>query len=187
MSINVLLGKTLSGKSTVSNILEKEHNLKRIVSFTTRPKRPLEEDGIDYMFFDSDTVLLLIVMDKVVALRSYQPHIDYGIFPWYYGFIKNDLKKNNDNSFIITDLKGLQDIRKEFKNEEIKAFYIDVTREEQLKRLELREESSRNEQLRRLEDDDIAFREIYENVDFVLDANKTPEELAEEVINAIRA
>lgn len=35
----ILLGKTASGKDTVLNKLVREHGYKKIVTYTTRPKR----------------------------------------------------------------------------------------------------------------------------------------------------
>ena len=45
----VLVGQTNSGKTTVAKLLE-AYGYKRIVTYTTRPKRQGERNGIDYNF-----------------------------------------------------------------------------------------------------------------------------------------
>lgn len=52
----VLVGKTCSGKSTVAKILE-DKGYRRIVTYTTRPKRAGEIDGTDYHFITAEDFL----------------------------------------------------------------------------------------------------------------------------------
>ena len=51
-----LMGKSSSGKDTIFKELneDKELNLKPIVSYTTRPKRINESDGVEYFFIDKN-------------------------------------------------------------------------------------------------------------------------------------
>lgn len=49
----VIVGQTASGKSTLAKYME-EHDFERIVTYTTRPKRDGEDDGVDYYFLSSD-------------------------------------------------------------------------------------------------------------------------------------
>ena len=44
-----------TGKTTVvKKLLEKDHDMVASVSFTTRPKRDNEEDGVDYYFVEQE-------------------------------------------------------------------------------------------------------------------------------------
>lgn len=184
--INILLGKTLSGKSTVCNILAEKYNIERVISFTTRPMRPGEVHKVDYLFYDSDAVLLLLIYGRIVALRSYQPHIDYGPYPWYYGFVKSDILSES-KPFLITDFKGLKDMEREFGKENINSIYLDVSSEVQHERLKRRKEESHNEQIRRIADDNKAFDGIVNHVDHVISANLKPETIAKRIKDIIEA
>ena len=54
--IIVLVGRTASGKSTVAKELEK-HGFERIITYTTREKRPNEVEDVDYHFIDNQKFL----------------------------------------------------------------------------------------------------------------------------------
>lgn len=49
----VITGATGTGKTTVSQYLRQRFQVPRIVTHTTRPKRPGEREGVDY-YFESD-------------------------------------------------------------------------------------------------------------------------------------
>lgn len=51
----VITGATGTGKTTVSTYLKKQYQIPRIITHTTRPKRPGEQDGVDYYFEDATT------------------------------------------------------------------------------------------------------------------------------------
>jgi len=48
--INILIGKTCSGKNTIQDKMCEYKNTEKIITYTTRPKRKNEEDGVDYYF-----------------------------------------------------------------------------------------------------------------------------------------
>lgn len=48
--IIVIMGKAASGKSSVSESLAKSLNIEKIITYTTRPVRDGEVDGVDYNF-----------------------------------------------------------------------------------------------------------------------------------------
>ena len=49
----VITGATGTGKTTVSTYLKTKYQIPRIITHTTRPKRPGEQDGVDY-YFETD-------------------------------------------------------------------------------------------------------------------------------------
>ncbi len=51
----VITGATGTGKTTVSSYLTEHFNIPRIITHTTRPKRPGEQEGVDYYFETPDT------------------------------------------------------------------------------------------------------------------------------------
>jgi len=48
--IILIVGKSRSGKDTIAKILEKDFQVKPIVSYTTRPKRDNETNGVEHWF-----------------------------------------------------------------------------------------------------------------------------------------
>ncbi len=51
-----IMGKSGSGKDTILKEINKveDLNLKTIVTYTTRPKRNNETDGVEYFFIDKE-------------------------------------------------------------------------------------------------------------------------------------
>lgn len=183
--IHVLLGKTLSGKTTISNILEKDHGIGRVVSFTTRPKRENEIDGVDYHFYEDVQVYSLIAGNNALALRSYQPHHSFGPYPWYYGINKKDIDLSTD-VFIITDFEGLKRVEEEFGKDKVVSHYLDITHKEQIKRLDTRGKELTDEQYRRIESDDKDFNGTKEYVDHVHVVSKQPKTIAKAIAKTVK-
>lgn len=50
----ILTGRSGSGKDTIAQYLKQIHNFERIVTYTTRPKRDYEVDGVDYHFISEN-------------------------------------------------------------------------------------------------------------------------------------
>lgn len=92
--IVVLVGESASGKSTVAKILEQEQpNFSKVVTYTTRPMRKGEIDGIDYHFINDDEFNKLIEQDFFVEYASYRD--------WQYGTAIN-FDKNEDKVIVLT-------------------------------------------------------------------------------------
>lgn len=184
MKIFVLSGKTMSGKTTVADILEKEHNISRVKSFTTRPIREDEIDGKDYNFYEDSIALTLILMGKTSAVRLYQPHESFGPYPWYYGFETTKIRREKV-PFLITDLGGIYDLQKEFGEENVFSIYLDIDEEEQSKRLSKRGKELEHEQLRRIKADINDFAGIEDSADHIIKATKQPAAIAKEIMKLI--
>ena len=50
----VIVGQTLSGKSTLTRDIVTVTGIKQVITYTTRPIREGERDGIDYHFITSE-------------------------------------------------------------------------------------------------------------------------------------
>lgn len=55
-TIICIVGKSGSGKTTICQSLEKDYGIPTIVSFTTRPLRAGEKDGIDHIFVSDEEI-----------------------------------------------------------------------------------------------------------------------------------
>ena len=55
----ILVGHSASGKTEIANQLKRDYNMKKIITYTTRPKRINEVDGVDYHFVDEIKFLKL--------------------------------------------------------------------------------------------------------------------------------
>ena len=180
--IFVIIGKTLSGKTTLIESIRDKMNAEFIISFTSRPMRDGEINGLDYHFVDYQEALSAILNGKVIAPREYQPDATQGLFPWYYGiYLEHIEKSDKDKVVIITDTEGLIDVRYYFDN--VTAIYLELSKEEQSKRFNSRQEDLTYEQIRRIKDDDIQFTPAV--ADYIIDASKSKAQIKKEVLKLI--
>ena len=181
--IFVLVGKTMSGKTTLIKNTKNQLNAKFIISFTTRPKRENEEDKVDYHFIDESLVKSYINTNKVIAHRVYKPHEEFGDDVWHYGLFLYDFEPPDCNKILITDPKGLLEIKNKFKN--VITIYLNIKEEEQMRRISERGPVLLEEQKRRILDDNKEFKENLKYWDYELDASKSEEELKKELIQIV--
>ena len=81
----VLFGKQGSGKTTIADILVSKHGFKKIVTYTTRPIRNGEVDGVDYHFISKDKFLELVEAKFFLEFREYETLVNGVSDIWYYG------------------------------------------------------------------------------------------------------
>ena len=86
----VLCGKSGSGKNTIADELCKM-GLQRIVTYTTRPKRHDEEDGVTYHFISEAKFMLMKSQGKFLETTKYD--VAYGA-TWFYGTTLESLDKD---------------------------------------------------------------------------------------------
>lgn len=120
-----LMGKSSSGKDTIFKEIndDKDLDLKPIISYTTRPKRINETNGVEYFFINTDELNKFEKKNKVIEKRVY--HTIHG--DWFYGTINDgqiDLNKNN--YLLITTLEAYKSLRDYFGDDKVYPFYIDI-------------------------------------------------------------
>ena len=82
--IYYVMGKSASGKDTIyNNLLKERTGLRRLVPYTTRPKRDGEIDGKEYRFITPEKLEELSRAGKVVERRTYETV--HG--PWSYATV----------------------------------------------------------------------------------------------------
>lgn len=174
-----IMGKSASGKDTIFKKLTQDENLdlKRVVSYTTRPMREGEQEGVEYHFVTAQRLEDLQKEGKVIECRDYSTV--HGI--WSY-FTVDDGQVNfslNQDSIIIGTLESYQKIRTYFGKANVIPLYIHVEDglrlERALERERQQEEPGYAEMCRRFLADAQDFSEekmaaceidrIYENID----------------------
>lgn len=133
-----IMGKSSSGKDThYQALLEDFKQLKKVVLYTTRPRRTGEEDGVDYYFINDEHVEKYASQGKIIELRAYNTM--HGV--WKYMTIDDgniDLQK--ENYLVIGTLESYEQIKAYFGEEYMVPLYIEVEDGERLMRALKREQ-----------------------------------------------
>ena len=66
-TIICIVGKTGTGKDTIAKFLYEEYGIESICSYTTRPKRDYETDGIEHYFIDKEKMKYLKDNEHIIA------------------------------------------------------------------------------------------------------------------------
>ena len=119
----ILVGHSESGKTEIANQLKTDYNMKKIITYTTRPKRINEVDGVDYHFVDQEKFLKLKEEGIFVETTCFNG--------FYYGSSKNDVK---DDSVVILDPVGLEKL-KNSNLDNIVAIFLNCDEEIRYKRM----------------------------------------------------
>ena len=142
----VLLGKSGSGKDTVlTHLLTKVKqdkitlDIARLVTHTTRPQRPGEQNGVDYWYHTNDEFQKMKDAGQVLEFRSYP--VAGG--PWYYWTAAEPL--THDATITISTLDGLHALQTYYgEKANIFAFYVDTAYGRRMKRAISREGKAPN-------------------------------------------
>ena len=134
-------GKTTIGRSTFKKIPE----LVFSISATTRERRGVEKDGVDYFFISESEFKKKIELDEFVEWETF-----YG---YYYGTLKNFINatlENNKSVVLEVDVKGALKIKKEYP-EAIGIFIKPPSIKELKNRLRNRKTESNEDLVKRIE------------------------------------
>lgn len=137
--IYVLMGKSATGKDTIyKKILENERlHLQEVVTYTTRPIRENETEGVEYHFVDKEFFDRCKEKNNIIEYRMY--NTVHG--PWYY-FMVNDGQidlQSEKKYIIIGTLESYEQIRRYYGKEVVKPIYIEIDDGERLTRALKRE------------------------------------------------
>ena len=155
----IIVGKSSVGKDTIQKEILKL-GYKPVVSYTTRPPRNGEVDGIAYHFITKEEFLKKEEEGFFAETTSY--NVATGE-TWHYGSAIEDLAKDK---VMIVNPEGLKQIKK-LKSLKPIAFYLMADEETIWNRLRIRGDDAL-EARRRLNADDVDFANIILDVDFCL-------------------
>jgi guanylate kinase len=137
--IFLLMGKSTSGKDTIYRnlISDKELSLKKVVPYTTRPKRSGETDGVQYFFKSEEEYLELRDKGLIIEERTY--HTKYG--EWRYFTVDDgQINLSEGDYLVIGTLESFCYFRDYFGKEKVEPLLIDVDARTRLLRAMHREE-----------------------------------------------
>lgn len=166
----ILLGKTCSGKDTIKKELI-NLGYKPVITYTTRPMRDGEIDGVSYHFISKKEFLQKKSEGFFAETTSY--NVATGE-TWYYGSAIEDLTKDK---VIIANPDGVKKL-KQFLDLNPIVFHI-LADEETIRERLIQRGDNEKEALRRLKADESDFLDIDKHVDFSIkndgNINSTPD------------
>lgn len=170
----ILVGKSASGKNVIQEELIKDGNYKRVVTYTTRPRRPNEQDGVAYHFISTGEYL----KKKLEGFFVETTHYDTANMGRVYYGTSNECF-NDDNGVLIMNPDGLKAI-KNIPNLKYTSFYIKCDKKTLKKRLKKRGDNPK-EAKRRLKADKKDFKHIEDWCDYTImnRDNTTPKNVAD--------
>lgn len=185
--ITIIMGKSNSGKSTIAKYLIDNYNFNNAITYTSRPKRDNEANGIDYYFVNKNIFTDKIICGDFIEYRTYNTLVDNVPNIWYYGLDKNnnniDLSKNN---ILILTYEGALKVLQYFGASQCEIIYIDSPEEIIEKRAKNRCDYNEYEFKRRIDQDnkDFDWDKIKGIVDKkIVNVDKTVKEVCEEIID----
>lgn len=114
--VYAIAGKTASGKDTVAKYLHDEYHLPFLVSYTTRPKREYETDGVEHFFVTEDKA-------KEIT-QNYTECLAITKINGYSYFTLPSQAMWEDYIYII-DPNGINYIKENFPEIDMLSFYVD--------------------------------------------------------------
>ena len=122
--IYCVMGKSSSGKDTVYKKLKEQYKeFRLIVSYTTRPIREGEKDGVEYYFVSEDRFCEMKESKKVIEARSYNTKC--GIWT-YFTADDGQIDLNASDYLLIGTLVSYRALRKYFGESYIVPIYLEV-------------------------------------------------------------
>lgn len=118
----VVVGESASGKTSVVRCLVNKYGFENIITYTTRPQRKDEQNGVDYHFIVKSQFEKLKEQDFFAETAEYNG--------WYYGSAKEDYNKCSNKKVVILTPAGVRQLR----NNKINAavVYLNVPRRDRL-------------------------------------------------------
>jgi guanylate kinase len=169
-----LIGHSASGKSTLEKELVKD-GFEKIISYTTRPPRKGEIDGVDYHFISTEQFM---EMDKQGKFQETAKYRD-----WLYGLSLDGVDYKNKHYIAVVTIHGYAELLKAVGKENIIAIYVCVDERERAMRL-LKRGDDIDEIMRRIKAD----RDDFRYVDLICDYTVRNDDIVKakkEILNII--
>ena len=156
----VILGESASGKTTLlNNFIKNNPKYHKIITYTTRPMRVGEVNGVDYHFISQEAFDEFVKRDFFVEHNNYRG--------WSYGTAKEDCRSKN--GIAILTPAGFRALKK--LGYKTTSIYVSVDRVSRLVSILLRGDDV-DEAYRRNLSDLGQFDAIGQEVDYIIDNDK---------------
>ena len=123
-----------TGKTTLCKAIQKKNvDINWSISYTTRERREIEKNGIDYHFISKEEFCNLIKLEHFIEWES--------VHGFYYGTSKKTLQEAIDKNNILLieiDVKGALNIKKLYPNQTFSIFIMPPSIEHLRERLQNR-------------------------------------------------
>lgn len=155
--ITLFIGKSASGKDTMLK-QKVAAGVTPIISYTTRPMREGEKQGVDYNFITWPEFKKLIEKEALTEFRSYKTLIDGKEDVCFYGTPLLELDTEKDYAGVVT-ISGVEAFIRVYGPENINVVYMQVNDDIREKRAMKRGSFNEIEWMRRLKADEDDFSE----------------------------
>ncbi|MDG0860354.1 hypothetical protein [Staphylococcus equorum] len=157
--IYAILGKSSSGKTTITKELVKRGLGNQIITTTTRPIRKKEENENDYFFTCERMFGMMKEQDKLISIFVSENG-------WKYG-INTDQLQSKEDLFVVIEPSGYDQLIDYIGKENITSILIESLYSTRMVR-SIKRGDSFEEVLRRAHSDDQDFEGINEKVDYII-------------------
>lgn len=123
--IIVLIGASGSGKSSIEKVLADKYGYGKVVSYTTRPSREGEVNGVDYNFVDNTTFI------DMMRKNLFAEHDEYSQNRLY-GTLRSDYA--DGNKVVVLTPNGFRKIKQNCKTDNIYTVLVDASLGTRVKR-----------------------------------------------------
>ena len=173
--IIVLLGASATGKDTVAKHISEKYNIPMAISYTTRPMRSNETQGVEYYFISDDEMHEKFKNGEVIEHTSY--YIQSEDVSYTYANVVEEFEKG-DYVLTILNPHGLYQFNKSQYKDILVSIMLNCDDRVRLVRSLNRDENVNvNEVLDRFRRDELDFIERRPKTDYEIDTNKPLEEV----------
>lgn len=157
----ILTGFTASGKDTHQQAIinQKDNNLSKLITYTTRAPRHNEINGVHYHFINDSEFDILAAKNLLIGIREYSN----GEVSYRYGINKNDFNLN-ENKTIILDPSGTIEIINTVPRDNVIVVYLESNEDDLLDRAVKRGDHI-DDFKERVRQDKIEFLPLYPHID----------------------
>ena len=121
----ILIGASGSGKSSIEKVLADNYGYEKITSYTTRPIRNGETDGVDYNFVDHKTFSDMLESNLFAEYDEYSQSR-------FYGTLKSDYADGNKVAVLTPN--GFRNVKQNCKTDDIFAVLVESSLGTRIKR-----------------------------------------------------
>lgn len=186
--LTIIMGKAGSGKDYVISELKKR-GLKKIVAYTTRPRRKGERNGREYCYISDSEFIDKFTHGFFTAVKAYNVNGKV----WRYGFRANEVlnaSHDDENHIMILTPEGVVDVinflQQHSSDNNVKVIYLFANQKTILKRLKKRKDKDDSMQ-RRMNTDNLDFKDATTLADYIVYNNDVDDitRVADQIIRCI--